>query len=465
METSQNQLGDLGPGWWPDRGSDSTRPPRPPRVAGGVVRNGFTGTCVPTEPRQGSVLMTEASSSSTTAATDGRTTDAEPLEFRITQTGDALLESLRHVIEQVPGADAGPQRLAATLRVDKVLASRLLKAIRSPDGMSAMHRAPGAAPLHRVLKASAAAGVDTVHLDAARVAIDAFEELIHAEVGDRSGLEAILSAWVPEARRDFELRRKQAAFRALSQLKGLMADSFAETAIFWPSDDGERIDVVWVTCIVGLQRLRPGVPVKFTSRRGVEKPDQRRQRTLNGAPVDTVENTVLEAFSSSLTPTLRADICGEYTHYLLEIVGLGASDAMTLTAVEVNRTAIARFVPVDGADARGRQATSRYRPDDSPSTCSSMGRSSPANARICGSTIPRRSAPPTSTTARATSISSICSSTSSISAQASIASDRRMCRVTGTCSNTPVVRSTSTSARYRAIASGATTRSTARSSP
>ncbi len=265
------------------------------------------------------------------------------LELRITQTGDALLAGLAKVLEQVPGSDAGPQRLATELGVDKVLASRLLKAVRSPDAMSAMHRAPGPDPLRRVLKASERLGVAAPDLAAAHAAIDRFESLIRSDLGDRSALEAVLSAWVPEARREFELRRMQTAFRAMSQLKGVEADVFAEAAIFWPNDDGDHIDVVWIKAVRGVRRLRPGVTVKFTSHRSVEAPGARRPLTLAGEPVESVPSTVVPEFSTEPVPTLAGHVVGEHTHYLLEGIGLG--EPADVVTCEVNRAEIPRYLP------------------------------------------------------------------------------------------------------------------------
>jgi len=274
----------------------------------------------------------------------------DPLELRITRTGDELLATLTKVLSQVPGADSGPQRLANELGVDKVLASRLLKAVRSPDAMSVMHRTPGPEPLRRVLRASARHGVSPTDLSAAHAAVEAFEELIRADGGDRSSLEAILSAWVPEARREFELRRKQAAFRAMSQLKGLQADVFAEVAVFWPSTDGTHIDVVWIKSVSGLKRLRPGATVKFTSKRGVELPEGRHPLTLLCEPVESVRNAVVPEFCSEPTPELTARVVGEQTHYVLEGVEIG--EAVDVVTCEVNRAELPRYV----ARSRGRRA-------------------------------------------------------------------------------------------------------------
>lgn len=274
----------------------------------------------------------------------------DPLDVRIMRTGDELMAGLTRVLKYVPGNDAGPQRLATELGVDTVLASRLLKAVRSPDSMSLIHRTPGPEPLRRVLKASAKYGVPPDVLAAAHEAVNAFEHLIDSAAGDRSSLEAILSAWVPEARREFELRRKQAAFRAISQLKGLQANVFAETAIFTPSDDGQHIDVVWIKSVTGLSRLRPAAVVKFTSKRGVESPNQRMPVTLAGERVDSVQNTVVPEFCTSPTPALTAQIVGEQTHYLLEGVKLG--DSVQVMTCEVNHSEIPRFIPT----SRGRRA-------------------------------------------------------------------------------------------------------------
>lgn len=281
-----------------------------------------------------------------------QTSSPDALDVRIMRTGDELMAGLTKVLRFVPGNDAGPQRLATELGVDTVLASRLLKAVRSPDSMSMIHRTPGPEPLRRVLKASAKHGVPADVLAAAHEAVDAFEHLIDSAAGDRSSLEAILSAWVPEARREFELRRKQAAFRAISQLKGVQANVFAETAIFTPSKDGEHCDVIWIKAVSGLSRLRPAAVVKFTSKRGVESPNTRVPVTLSGEPIDSVQNAVVPEFCTSPTPTLTAQIVGEQTHYLLENVKLG--DSIQLLTCEVNRSEIARFVPV----SRGRRAWS-----------------------------------------------------------------------------------------------------------
>lgn len=272
------------------------------------------------------------------------------LESAVIRVGEELVTRLNRLLAQVPGADSGPQRLATVLGIDKVLASRLLKAVRSPDAMSVMHRAPGPAPLRRVLQAVERHGVSRDDLAAAHSAVNRFEDLIRDGGGDRSSLEAILSAWVPDARREFELRRKQAAFRAMSQLKGVQVDAAAETAIFWPNENGTHIDVVWIKAMIGLAQLRPGAAIKYTTKRGVESPTERRPLTLDGEQVELFHSAMIGEFCSQPVPELTAKVVGETTHYLLD--GLGLGNAVRLVTCEVNRAEIARYVPT----SRGRRA-------------------------------------------------------------------------------------------------------------
>lgn len=274
------------------------------------------------------------------------------LEVRINSAGEDLLDGLVRVLNQIPGGDSGPQQLAKELGIDKVLASRILKAIRAPDPMSVVHRVPGPEPMRRLLKASSKLGVNPADIVTANSAVDRFETLIRSEIGDRSALEAILSAWVPEARREFELRRKQTAFRAMSQLKGAQADVYAECAIFYPSADNEHIDVVWIKAIVGLHRLRPGVPVKFTSHRQIEGQTQRKTYTLTGDPVDSLSSATLKNYCSTPTPTLNVHPAGELMHYMLKDDAFGVSSSVDLVTCEVNRAEIPRYIP----DERNRKA-------------------------------------------------------------------------------------------------------------
>jgi hypothetical protein len=274
-------------------------------------------------------------------------TPVAALDVRIGNTGDELLTSIGAALEGLSERPSGPQALATRLGIDKVLASRLLKAVRAGDPISAVHRMPGPEPLRRVLAGLESQGVPAGVVATARRAVDRFESLIRHDIGDRAALDAIVSAWVPEARREFELRRKQAAFRAMSQLKGAEARAIMATVMLHPSPDGEHLDILWINGLIGLQRLRPGASVKVTTRRMSRDRGERMPRTLDGAPVNDLESLMLKDYCTSQTggswPALRVHHSGEVVQYSLGGEAFGPGSAIDFVFAEASLAEIKRY--------------------------------------------------------------------------------------------------------------------------
>jgi hypothetical protein len=271
------------------------------------------------------------------------------LETRVASIGDALARRMKRLLAAVPGSPQGPVNLARAIGVDKVLASRVLRAAASKDPIAALQLMPGPEPLRRLALAAGKKGVPDALVSDLVEAVTEFDDLIRNEAGDRIGLDAILAAWLPEARAEFELRRKQAAFRALSQLKGHAAETFLSTVFMHPSSDGEHIDVVWIIGLLGLQRLRPGIAVKFATRRVASGDDgaQRRPRTLDGASVEGFDGLRLDEFCSAPPANLQVHRVRDVVHYTLAGDGFGPRSATDLVFAEVNLAEIPRYVPAE----------------------------------------------------------------------------------------------------------------------
>lgn len=255
------------------------------------------------------------------------------------------------LLAAVAPPDTGPQAIAKRLGVDKVLASRLLKAVRAGDPLSVIHRIPGPEPLRRVIRGGAKVGVDPKMLDNARASVADLEALIRDELGDRAALDTIVSAWVPEARREFELRRKQTLFRANADLRGSRVDLMLASVVLAPNPDGEHIDVAWVHGLIGLRRLRPGAPVTIASRRIASEPTARRTTSIDGIPLDDYADTRLPDYCTRPMPEVRAERVGEAVHYRLGDNGYGPASDVSLVLAEVNRAELARYVADPGRRA------------------------------------------------------------------------------------------------------------------
>ena len=220
-------------------------------------------------------------------------------EQAVARIGLALRQDVTGVLEEVFEHEPSPQSLVRTLKIDKVLASRVLKALRAKDPIAVVFRMPGPEPIRRVLRRSQKAGADESTVAAAQETVDRFEDVIRS-AGDRSSLDAIVSSWLPEARRDFQLRRKQPVFKAMSQLKGVMANTTLATALLHPAEDGQKIDIVWVLGLLGFQRLRPGVKAKLATRRIAQEGSPRHPYNLSGERIHTVDDARLDQFCEAM---------------------------------------------------------------------------------------------------------------------------------------------------------------------
>lgn len=285
------------------------------------------------------------------AASSATSNGRDPLEVRIARTGSDLIAGLAGVLRAVGGDQAGPVALARDLRLDKVLTSRLLRALAAGDPYAALHRMPGPDPLRRVLRACASRGADRRALDLAERAVGDFDQLINAELGDRQALDTIVVAWVPEVRREFELRRKQAAFRAMSDLRGIRAETFYSAVLLAPSADasrphpGDRIDVVWLSGLYRLSRVRPDAVLKLTTRRLAHPTSDRKALTLAGRPIaQDPAGARLDEFCSDPPPPIHVRATDEVAHYLLGATGYGPASAVDLVTAEWNPADLPRRV-------------------------------------------------------------------------------------------------------------------------
>lgn len=264
------------------------------------------------------------------------------------EVGQTLSSALLAALEALPDEQHGPQALARSLGLDKVLTSRVLKAIRMRDPIAAAFHMPGPDPLRRLLRAVGRRGAPTEVVAIASAAVDRFEHLIQVEAGDRSSLDAMIYAWLPEARRDFELRRKQAVFKAMSQLKGMMADTALSTVLLHPGKDGLTIDIAWVMGFLRLHRLRPGVRAKLATRRMALAEDPRVPRNLDGQPILHLDDARLDSFCdgppAEVTSVSQAN---DSVHYYLAGTDFGPNSGVDLVLVEVNEQEMQRYVPRD----------------------------------------------------------------------------------------------------------------------
>lgn len=243
--------------------------------------------------------------------------------------------------------------LARSVGVNKVLTSRLLRAAAAKEPAAVLRQMPGPEPLRQFAKKAGDAGASSRTVGEVQRAVEAFAALIRAEAGDRSGFDAMLSAWLPDDRAEFELRRKQAVFKSLSQLHGRQCDTYSTAVLVNVSPQRpDRLDVVWVVSLLGLQRLRPDVTLRFATRRIAGGKQPRRIEALGGERASAFDQLIVPSFCSKPSPTLEARRVGEVSHYLVAGEAFGARSTVDLTFAEANRDEMDRTVSPEQAGRR-----------------------------------------------------------------------------------------------------------------
>ncbi len=265
----------------------------------------------------------------------------QELRSRVEQLGANLAEYLSALVAQVPNRPSGPQALGRALNMTTVTASRLLKALGQPNPIAVLQLLPGPNPLRKMVDAAAAIGTPTEVCEAARVHVIAFDDLIRDEAGDRGSLRAMLSAWLPEDRAEFEGQRRQTIFKALSELEGVACEFELSTILFAPSEVTGKVNLVSLKCLLGIDRIRPDAPVKLGTRRLSTDGDQEDDRVplnLDGAPaLSDLDAVRLDGFCNAPPAPLVARQYGHHVEYALGPTGFGRDSKVDLVIGELTR--------------------------------------------------------------------------------------------------------------------------------
>jgi len=274
------------------------------------------------------------------AAPMARRPAVSAVETRIREVGERLGPALRAVLDALPGAPLRPNQLAEAVAVNRAVASKVLNATSKRDPLELLHLVPGPEPLRKLVRAARKHAVAREVLKAAEQAVDAFDRLIRDEAGTRPALDAMLSPGLPGARERFELASKYSVFKGMSQLKGVLAESWLGTAVVWPSaDDALKHDLVWLNGAVAMQRLRPGVTARFGYRYQSPGPGADPDGTAPPADIE-----LLEQFCTNPPARLEARQAGNTVHYTLPDDLLGPKQVVDMFVVDHHPAAMHRYL-------------------------------------------------------------------------------------------------------------------------
>lgn len=186
-------------------------------------------------------------------------------EDRISEVAGRLRTAVGDVAESAVGGGLRPAKLVTRLDLDKSLASRIVRALRTSTSLEFAHFVPSPTGLGMFLDAAEAAGAKSDLCERARNSVEDFQAILDEFPGGRSDVEALISDSVTEVRQRNERTAKQAVYRAMSQLLGFHCETVTSALVLRPSDDGLTVDGLEVSLRQGIRRLRRKVPVTVFS--------------------------------------------------------------------------------------------------------------------------------------------------------------------------------------------------------
>jgi hypothetical protein len=183
---------------------------------------------------------------------------------RIEALGAELRRVLGPLIESIGGAPPRSTRVTRAVGIDKSLASRFVRALRTDSDLELMHIVPSPTGL-RILAARVAESAPGGDVRELRAAADRFQELLDATPEGRAAIDAVIAESSQEVRSKREHIAKQASFKSMSFVLGHYCDVLTTALFLVPSPNGRRIDGIEVQRRLGLRRLRPSAPLQLLS--------------------------------------------------------------------------------------------------------------------------------------------------------------------------------------------------------
>lgn len=294
---------------------------------------------------------------------EGSQRSSRPLEDRLMVLAASLKETLLAVAREVTGPVLRPSRLSSKLSLDKSLASRLVRGLRSDAAFEVIHHLPSPTGLTMFLKAAASNGVNQELCERAARSVEAFQNLLQDVPGGRSALDALASDSAVEVRERAERTAKQGVFKSMSYLLGFHCETVTSALILQPSEDGQKVDAIDVSRRAGLRRLRASTPVAvFSLDLGSASPE-------GAAPhLESLEDRkarieprqfLVSRFCDPDPPSVEILQDGSHTIFALTDANASVHSPVTITTALMVRNALIRYRTSERAD-EGRRYLLHY---------------------------------------------------------------------------------------------------------
>lgn len=219
--------------------------------------------------------------------------------------------------------------------LNKNLAWKISKIIQEDDPSVALEHMPGGQGITIFLQAAERAGAGPLLLQAARDAVDGYDDLIRTHSGDRATLEVMGTELSPVARQQKDEYYRKLLFQAESYVWGAQARVLVKIAVVGPGRTPQLLDCAALSGLIDFRRLRSDVSWVVAARRAMVD-DGYTPATTHSVPMDPLceaadQAPLMTEFCSKPLPTLKP--VANPTGTSFELVGGPIGNTGTLNCV------------------------------------------------------------------------------------------------------------------------------------
>lgn len=259
---------------------------------------------------------------------DEVTSQSLPAGERIVVVGQHLATSGKALLGSLQVSGRNSSELIKAAGVNKDIASRFLAALGKRDPVAVAYFMPGVDSLRRISK-GAVRSENSSEVREFNSAVTSYESFLRDVLGGRHALDAMASAWLPEARERFESASRQMAFRANANLRGVECETILNANLIHPGADPERFDAVQLSGFMNLRRLKPTVPLTLATFDHRDDTSGVPTMTIDGRsiPNDGSLEEFLPQFGTCPESSIRVLHAGKSSFYQLVDQNLGVETA------------------------------------------------------------------------------------------------------------------------------------------
>jgi len=253
----------------------------------------------------------------------------------IADLGRELRDAFTALVQAISKERPRSVDLATTTGIGKDISNRVLRATRMEDPLAVAHLMPGPVPLRRLITAASRAGdVDDAVAQRASTAVEQYEQLIATHAKDSTGLDVLISGWMPEVRSKLNVLARQSIFRGAAQLYGVDCETHIETAIIIPSGDGQTADGIALRHLLAVRRGRADARIVLPMQ-GIRMPNNAQLGcNLRGEPVQDASEYILKSFCMNVDSDARIVRQHNHSYYLMDRAMLGLQGTADFVAAE-----------------------------------------------------------------------------------------------------------------------------------